>query len=358
MVRNLVALALGFVALGCSAKPLARVEEVALMDGVACARTTDGAVSCWGRNLGPKAISIPGFRGARRIVAAQSLACVLGADGRVGCVETRGQGRPDPTPAELVVKDQGWEGIEQLVGSTGIYARAGRKLYSRGAHSARIGAGDAAGAVVTDLPEDGMSVVAARGSVWVVSASGRMSRLDPQIHESDPLVDDVEQTVSTDNGAFGCVRRRTGATWCAGSFGLPFASKNLESHRAREVPELRDFEDIVGGPAHLCARRRTEIWCAGANDFGQLGDGSTVADRPALAPVALSGPARQVQVSVPAADLGGPAPLHPRQGLNERAFACAVLADGSVECWGYGHQGQLGDGAKVPRARPVKVVTR
>jgi len=36
-------------------------------------------------------------------------------------------------------------------------------------------------------------------------------------------------------------------------------------------------------------------------------------------------------------------------------FTCAVAADGTVKCWGYGGNGELGDGAGVNRSSPVTV---
>jgi alpha-tubulin suppressor-like RCC1 family protein len=34
---------------------------------------------------------------------------------------------------------------------------------------------------------------------------------------------------------------------------------------------------------------------------------------------------------------------------------CALVADGSVWCWGLNSEGQLGDGTNVPRFTPVRV---
>ena len=76
------------------------------------------------------------------------------------------------------------------------------------------------------------------------------------------------------------------------------------------------------------------VWCWGANDAGQLGDG-TRASRAAPRPVA--GLRGAVEV-----DLG-------------EAFACARLRDGTVRCWGDGSYGQLGDGERTNRAAPVQV---
>ena len=285
----------------------------------------------------------------------------------MACFETLGQGRPDPSLESLTLVDQGWEGIDEIAGDDMLYARAGGKVHTRGAHQARAGKGEASTMVVPP-PDIPTRLVAARGHAWFLSASGKLRSVttqEPAGHDENaaseesapPVLKGASAPVST-TGAFGCVRRGPDATWCLSSFPLPWPGERLEPHQAREVHELRGFEDISGGPAHLCARHDTQVSCAGVNDFGQLGDGSTVNERAALAPVSLSAAARHVQVSVPYADLGGPPPLHRRTGMLTRSFACAILTNATVECWGYGHQGQLGDGSTTSRPRPVRVLRR
>jgi alpha-tubulin suppressor-like RCC1 family protein len=77
-----------------------------------------------------------------------------------------------------------------------------------------------------------------------------------------------------------------------------------------------------------------EVYCWGANDAGQLGDG-TNATRARPGKVADLPKARAVATG--------------------DAFSCAVLEDGAVRCWGDGTKGQLGDGAAQTRAKPTPV---
>ncbi len=37
-------------------------------------------------------------------------------------------------------------------------------------------------------------------------------------------------------------------------------------------------------------------------------------------------------------------------------YVCAVRANGTVVCWGYNAQGQLGDGTTTQRTLPVQVI--
>ncbi len=80
------------------------------------------------------------------------------------------------------------------------------------------------------------------------------------------------------------------------------------------------------------------VKCWGDNAYGQLGLGDTIG---------RGGAAGQMGEALPAVALGG--------GRTARSitlglfFACALLDDGSVKCWGYNLYGQLGLGDKASR---------
>lgn len=91
---------------------------------------------------------------------------------------------------------------------------------------------------------------------------------------------------------------------------------------------------VAFGARHACALRDGEVLCWGANDAGQLGDGTTTA-RPRPGKVAELPRAQAIACG--------------------EAFSCALLDDGGVRCWGEGARGQLGDGAAQARPKPVAV---
>lgn len=109
---------------------------------------------------------------------------------------------------------------------------------------------------------------------------------------------------------------------------------------SREVPTAVKtsfrFVAIAAGALHTCALTADgEAYCWGRDNYGQLGDGGTAQD--SAEPVRVVGNHSFAAV---------------------RAFGshtCATTSSGEAFCWGYNLDGQLGDGSRVNRTRPVYV---
>ena len=93
------------------------------------------------------------------------------------------------------------------------------------------------------------------------------------------------------------------------------------------------------GLLYSCALLSTgAVKCWGANDYGQLGDGSIANATARTTPVAVSG----LSSGVSAISTG-------------YYHSCALLSTGAVKCWGNNTYGQLGDNSQTQRLTPVDV---
>jgi len=82
------------------------------------------------------------------------------------------------------------------------------------------------------------------------------------------------------------------------------------------------------------------VTCAGLNNEGQIGDGTT---NFSLSPVTVQGVGGGGQLS------------NVTQVVTGQDDACARISDGTAVCWGGNGSGQLGDGTKNQRLTPVQV---
>lgn len=113
--------------------------------------------------------------------------------------------------------------------------------------------------------------------------------------------------------------------------------------RARQAKNNSTITAVLGnvssadqGRSHTCAvLKDSTAWCWGFNSLGQLGNGTS--GNYSTTPVQVSSLTGVTKIS-----LGG---LH----------TCALKSDGTVWCWGYGGDGQLGNGAVANSSTPVQV---
>jgi alpha-tubulin suppressor-like RCC1 family protein len=104
-----------------------------------------------------------------------------------------------------------------------------------------------------------------------------------------------------------------------------------------QAPKLTGVTAIAAGGGHTCVVMNSgEVRCWGGNGDGQLGVTITAAFTVDPQTVTgLSGPA----TAISAGD----------------GHSCALLADGTVWCWGRGTDGQLGTGLTDPSSTPVSI---
>lgn len=112
--------------------------------------------------------------------------------------------------------------------------------------------------------------------------------------------------------------------------------------------EVLRFIQVSAGPDHTCAiSTEQKAYCWGNNDDGQLGDG-THQDRHYITAVSTAESFDQIAAGGGVREGDAPAP---------RSFTCGVTVDQDVYCWGANGNGQLGDGTTSERDVPTAAAT-
>ena len=113
---------------------------------------------------------------------------------------------------------------------------------------------------------------------------------------------------------------------------------NSNTPVAVDLPAERTATALAAGAFHSCAILNDgSVMCWGWNNAGQLGYGSTIDSNFPL-----------VAVSLPFARTATALAIGSQ-------YSCAILDDGSIECWGNNAYGQLGDGTTTTSNTPVAV---
>lgn len=159
-------------------------------------------------------------------------------------------------------------------------------------------------------------------------------------------------------------------------------------HAPPGAPLDRSFTMLALTWAQACGIEPTgELWCWGKNDFGQVGDGTTIervgpvvvgSDVPGWGQVAIGG-YRTCALSsekrlycwgaLDESGAGADLVLVPtehqamandwtRIALNVGTGTCGVKDDGTLWCWGANASGELGDGTTTSRAVPTQEATQ
>ena len=154
-------------------------------------------------------------------------------------------------------------------------------------------------------------------------------------------------TVLTAGSDHTCVLLETGEVRCWGANnrgqlgdGSTAASSNVP--RPVAVPGGENVIAIASGQSHNCLLSDGgHVYCWGYNEFGQVGDGVMPPPDEYLTPTRVT----SLSGSVTAVDAGG-------------NHSCALNDAGAVQCWGANDSGQLGNDVTTPliNASPVSVV--
>lgn len=151
-----------------------------------------------------------------------------------------------------------------------------------------------------------------------------------------------QSSVPVDSPTLNATTVATSAWMGNHSCSIQGVAKNVDCWGANNRNQLGDpaisgVDQVVAGSDFTCGRFTDgDVKCWGGNNQGQLGIGTTGGNTPT--PTDVVGVAGAVDI-----DAGT---LH----------GCAVLANGTVRCWGRNPYGQLGDGTIVSKDESVQVV--
>jgi hypothetical protein len=210
---------------------------------------------------------------------------------------------------------------------------------------------DLGGAAAVSCGSDGSKrhtcATTAAGEVhcWGSNASGQLAIGAPDAvpHPRPAAVQGLsaKATAIAAGGQFSCALLQGGAVWCWGA--------NERGQLGDGTIEVRTgpVQAIASGAAAICASTwgacaltsEGAVRCWGVNDQGQLGDGT---DSPSRSPKATL-------------LLAGATGISCNSGY-QAAHVCARMADGSLRCWGRNRHAQLGNGNTSDRWEPTPVL--
>jgi alpha-tubulin suppressor-like RCC1 family protein len=355
------------------------VSAIAAGDDHTCALTTEGAVDCWGWNtygeLGDGGAAQPGSglpvavaglgSGVRAVAAGRYHACALTTGGGVKCWGRNQSGQlgdgtttDRKTPVAVTGLASGVAAIAAGTEHTcALMASGGVQCWGLN-HAGQLGDGTISDYRSTPAPVAGLPSAAAAirpggshtcalvaNGVWCWGSNyyGQLGIGEtPGGYRTTPIsVSGLASGIVAIAAGWdhSCAVTSDGGARCWGRNSyrkLGDGSAVQESNVPVAVSGLNDAVAIEAGWRHTCALTADgEVACWGANDAGQLGDGTGATS---YVPVTVEG-------------LDGVSEISLRM-----SHTCARTANGAISCWGIDNYGQLGDGHQERTSQPVYVV--
>jgi len=178
---------------------------------------------------------------------------------------------------------------------------------------------------------------------WGADWSGQLGdgTSDSDSHPTPVLVTNLANAVAITTGdSFTCALLSNGSAKCWGDRyhgELGIGTSDFNSPIPILVTNLANAVAITAGESHACALLANgSAKCWGSDWSGELGIGTSDSDSHPT-PVLVTNLANAVAMA------GG------------GYYTCALLNDGTAECWGYNRYGELGDGTNVSKFTPVTV---
>ncbi len=345
-----------------------------------CAITSEKALYCWGANdrgqLGdstevnrPTPTKVGAFSDWIHVSTGARHTCGIREDQSLWCWGDNGDGRlgngsaigNNPSP-QIVATQWDWEDVSAGASHT-CGVRPNGSLYCWGdGTSGQVGTSGTSGTPSrVGMDWDWRSVVASQGEhscglrdndtlwCWGANDSGQLGygsdeqdEQEEQMEQSSDVPVQVGSETDWSDVVVGtrhsCGIRELGQLWCWGDNEFAQLGEDAEDEISPPVQIGEDFgwsfRQVSAGDMHTCALRSEQLYCWGANEYGQLGDDTGEdSDEPVVVE-------------------GGWDWLNVEAGIHT---TCALRDDHTLWCWGANEEGQLGDGSEDPSFVPVEI---
>jgi len=325
---------------------LNQAEQIVAGKEHTCALLNTGAVWCWGRNesgqLGngststfnyPRQVSGPagvGFlSGITQIDLGASFTCAVKDDQTAWCwgINNYGQlglGHTSTTYYPAQVTQPGGGG-----GMSGVTSIS-------------------AGQITCALRSDDSLYCWGQGGTTSVSYATLLSPYCAAFACPFPLLIEkfsgAVEALDNSRNDYSCAILADGSAWCWGrnQYGQLGNGALSQRNTPMQVANLGSMRAISTAYYHSCAVGQDDrVWCWGYNGSGQLGDGTKNYTYEPKSVVGSDGSGYLEDVFSVCATGGS---------------SCALKHDGTVWCWGYNANGQLGNGTTIESLVPAQVV--
>ena len=294
-------------------------SQVSVGTNSSCVSWSNGNVECWGTDGGFPSnsyspVPVPSLSTARSVSAGYAFACAVLSNGRIECWGSNSNGglgngstTNSPTPVP----------VSNITTATSVSTAA--------------------------LDNDACATLS-NGSVecWGQGEAGQLGNGSTSDSSVPVTVSNISTATSVsvgDNTACATLSTGTVKCWGGGGYGVLGNGGAPQSSIPVTVSNISTATSVGVGQNTACAtlsNGTVDCWGLNGGSIGSLGDNDgTSLD--STVPVAFSNISTATSVSV---------------GISS---ACAILGSGGVECWGYGANGQLGNGSTSNAIAPVAV---
>ncbi|MBN2723749.1 MAG: hypothetical protein JXR95_06735 [Deltaproteobacteria bacterium] len=172
---------------------------------------------------------------------------------------------------------------------------------------------------------------------WGDNSASQLGTKDPKKTNTPVEVTGIPgKIVSIEVGEYhSCAKTESGNLWCWGTM-KHRTSMIVKMTQPTIIKESKNVSLISSGYNHQCSIINNRLMCFGLNNYGQLGNKSTVDS------------SNPVEVNLPK--------KHIKSISCGKYHTCAVYNNGKTWCWGYNQDGQLGNGSTQNTDTPSQVM--